>query len=463
MAGPTQISQNRYIQSGNEAGNFNYQGLPPEEAMAQRALARKQQIANLLMTQGVEQAGQNNGQMVGRFYVPGSAWQNVAGLGQIVAGALGSHALDQQGEALQASQGAMRGQALEDYMKKTTPQAVHAPAEGPGAPVPAFAPEEVNPNAHNPEDYQQILALQQEGPRPTSPAPTMQPVDPAVAKVAQAQLATSTDPYLRQYAMGEMQRQGQADERGLQREFLKSQNEENRQNRLDVAQQGFGKDMVLATMMGANKDQLAQMQRAHEMSLESVRGANRKEVAQIGADARGSVADTKAAKAEEEKATGVKTVNSLVTSLRDQFTQLQQGGGITDTDKGPLGNVGAGIASSGPGQTAGTLFGTKNQSLRNTIAQQRPILLQAIKSATGMTAKQMDSNVELKLYLSMATDPQLDIQTNMKALDMIETLFGGGGGAAPTGTIPAPSGKEAGSLTPAEQAELDTLKKKYGR
>ena len=70
----SQISQNRIIYGlGNqEGGSFGYGGLPPEEALAHRALARKQQIANLLMTQGLEQSGTNHGQMVGRFYVPGS-------------------------------------------------------------------------------------------------------------------------------------------------------------------------------------------------------------------------------------------------------------------------------------------------------------------------------------------------------------------------------------------------------
>jgi hypothetical protein len=69
-------------------------------------------------------------------------------------------------------------------------------------------------------------------------------------------------------------------------------------------------------------------------------------------------------------------------------------------------------------------LGTKTQSLRNTIAQQRPLLMQAIMKATGMTAKQMDSNVELKLWLSTATDPTLDLQSNMKSLDMLEQLYG---------------------------------------
>lgn len=130
------------------------------------------------------------------------------------------------------------------------------------------------------------------------------------------------------------------------------------------------------------------------------------------------------------KEAGGQTVDSVVGGLRDIYAQLEEGGGITDPEKGGLSNVAAGIASSGVGQAAGRLFGTQNQSLRNTVAQQRPLLLQAIMKATGMSAKQMDSNAELKLYLATATDPTLDVASNRRALDMIEKLYGSGAGNA---------------------------------
>ena len=131
---------------------------------------------------------------------------------------------------------------------------------------------------------------------------------------------------------------------------------------------------------------------------------------------------------------GKGSVNDVVSSLRDMYTQLDEAGGITNPKKGSLGNMAAGISTSGPGQAAGRLFGTQNQSLRNTVAQQRPLLLQAIMKATGMSAKQMDSNAELKLYLATATDPTLDVAANRRALDMIETLYGKSGGSqAPAG------------------------------
>lgn len=161
----------------------------------------------------------------------------------------------------------------------------------------------------------------------------------------------------------------------------------------------------------------------------------------------GGPADIKAQKQAEQVDSGRGTVSGLVTQLRDSYDQLQKAGGITDPNAGKLGNLAAGIASSGPGQAAGRLFGTQNQSLRNNIAQTRPLLLNAIKQATGMSAKQMDSNAELKLYLSAATDPTLDIESNRKALDMLDKLYGLGGA-----TKPAPSSGASGgwSITPVQ-------------
>jgi hypothetical protein len=134
----------------------------------------------------------------------------------------------------------------------------------------------------------------------------------------------------------------------------------------------------------------------------------------------GGPADQKA----QMKASGGQTVNDVVASIRDTYNQLDAKGGIANVKKGPADNISAGLSTSAPGQFMGRMLGTSNQSLRNTILQQRPLLLQAIMKATGMSAKQMDSNAELKLYLATATDPTLDLQTNKRALDMIEKLYG---------------------------------------
>jgi hypothetical protein len=115
-----------------------------------------------------------------------------------------------------------------------------------------------------------------------------------------------------------------------------------------------------------------------------------------------------------------------ISDLRDKYKQLDQMGGIINPDKGLVNNIMAGAGSSGIGQIVSGKIGTQAQSLRNEIIQKRPLLLQSIKQSTGMSAKQMDSNKEMEMYLKAATDPNIDIKANLAALDNMSTLFGSG-------------------------------------
>lgn len=130
-------------------------------------------------------------------------------------------------------------------------------------------------------------------------------------------------------------------------------------------------------------------------------------------------------KAQAQKG-GEGTVGGIVADLRDKYSQLDAENGIVSTRNRFGTNMGAAFGASGVGQTLNGMVGTKTQSARDSIAMTRPLLLQSIMKATGMSAKQMDSNAELKLYLSTATDPQKGLQANMEALDRIESLYGGG-------------------------------------
>jgi hypothetical protein len=137
----------------------------------------------------------------------------------------------------------------------------------------------------------------------------------------------------------------------------------------------------------------------------------------------GGPADVKAQAAAQRQADGANDVDVAMSTLTDAYDRLEKGGGITSTNKGPLSNAAASVQSSGVGQAMGKLFGTDNQSARNDILMVRPALLAALMKATGMSAKQMDSNAELKLWLSTATDPTLDVQSNRKALDNIKKKY----------------------------------------
>ena len=147
----------------------------------------------------------------------------------------------------------------------------------------------------------------------------------------------------------------------------------------------------------------------------------------------GGPADLKAEADLQKKAAGVGDVDVALGTLRDAYSRLESGGGITSTKNNPLSNVIPSLSSSGAGQAAGKLFGTSNQSARNDIAMARPALLAALMKATGMSAKQMDSNAELKLWLATATDPTLDVESNRRALDSIEKKYLSGSSAPASG------------------------------
>jgi hypothetical protein len=123
---------------------------------------------------------------------------------------------------------------------------------------------------------------------------------------------------------------------------------------------------------------------------------------------------------------GALDFDTQVLNLRTKYKQLDEMGGIVNPDKSTISNIIAGAESSGLGQIVGGKLGTQAQSIRNEIAQARPLLLQSIKQATGMSSKQMDSNAELQLYLRSATDPNIDIKANLAALDNIQSLYGSG-------------------------------------
>lgn len=137
----------------------------------------------------------------------------------------------------------------------------------------------------------------------------------------------------------------------------------------------------------------------------------------------GGPADQKAQAAAAMKAAGATDVDLAIGTLRDAYDRLEKGGGITNTDASSLSNLTAAVSSSGIGQAVGKAFGTQNQSARNDIAMTRPALLAALMKATGMSAKQMDSNAELKLWLATATDPTLDVGANRRALNNIEKKY----------------------------------------
>jgi hypothetical protein len=124
------------------------------------------------------------------------------------------------------------------------------------------------------------------------------------------------------------------------------------------------------------------------------------------------------------KEEGQNTVNTVLNTLSKQYQGLVNEGAITDTSKGTLANLKASASSNVVGQMIGGAVGSKAQQFRDSVAQTRPLLLNAIKNASGMSAQQLNSNVELQTYLKAATDTGLSIQANVEAMNNISKMFG---------------------------------------
>lgn len=158
---------------------------------------------------------------------------------------------------------------------------------------------------------------------------------------------------------------------------------------------------------------------------------------------------------------GKQNLEALLAEMKNDFTNLYKGGGLTtSTGNFPgtpdwLSNPVKRLQNTGFGQGVGQMFGTKNQSLRNNISSKRQMLKNAVMKATGMSAKQMDSNVELKAFLDSLSNFGGDIESNLRIIGTLSQQYGTGEnafGGEPTpaqGIIPP---------TPEEEAEYMRLK-----
>lgn len=162
----------------------------------------------------------------------------------------------------------------------------------------------------------------------------------------------------------------------------------------------------------------------------------------------GSQAPTAAERAKQEKTEkGKQAVDEVLTQIGDYYAELDKLRGVPSTERNVFSNVAAYTGAVMP--FAGRATGSKEQQLRDQITQIRSALVREIKNATGMSAQELNSNVELQLALEAATDPTISIQANMETLRNLSTLYGSGKLATPQG-----QSAEGGS-------DIDALLEKY--
>lgn len=129
------------------------------------------------------------------------------------------------------------------------------------------------------------------------------------------------------------------------------------------------------------------------------------------------------AKREEKEGQGKEMLSQELDNMRQHYITLKDLGGMPSSEQSGLSNASSWAQSSALGQLGGRVLGTKEQDERNAIKATRLRLMNAIKNATGMSAQQMNSNVELKTWLDSLGDPTQSFESNMEIIKSIEDAF----------------------------------------
>jgi hypothetical protein len=115
-------------------------------------------------------------------------------------------------------------------------------------------------------------------------------------------------------------------------------------------------------------------------------------------------------------------LKSELDNLRFAYGKLNEAKAIPSTERSGISNLSSSTQASDTGQFFGKVFGTTEQSLRDNIQSSNLRLLQSIKNATGMSAQELNSNMELKTWIDSLTNPKTAYETNIKNIDNIENF-----------------------------------------
>jgi hypothetical protein len=167
-----------------------------------------------------------------------------------------------------------------------------------------------------------------------------------------------------------------------------------------------------------------------QVPIERVRAegvAGRESPAEAAAKATATARATAAVETEKkaaEKAPGRKQVSTIIKKIRGAYEQLEKKEAIASEKRGGFANVMDYLATTSPGREVQKALGTSASKYLSEIVNSRKLLATAIKNATGMSAQEMNSNVELQLTLDALTDPTQGIEAARSTLDTLEELYG---------------------------------------
>lgn len=154
--------------------------------------------------------------------------------------------------------------------------------------------------------------------------------------------------------------------------------------------------------------------------------------------------------AQQARAEGQRSARDMLSqelnTVMSYYEGLNRMGAMTSPSRAAAANVAAAARATGVGQTAERFLGTEAQTLRDNISNARLRILNHVKNATGATASQMNSNMELQAWLNALTNPQQSIETVRETLGQMDAVLGSvrnqierERAAGRTGDAPAPA------------------------
>ena len=124
------------------------------------------------------------------------------------------------------------------------------------------------------------------------------------------------------------------------------------------------------------------------------------------------------AEREEAKSEFDKTITNLV----EQYKKLGSKGMLVGSDTTMANRAKAAAAVAAPGLT--TIVSPERGGPVSTLANTRQTMLSALMGATGMSAKNIDSNAEMRAYLNSLSNPGQPVETIVDTLNNLSERFG---------------------------------------
>jgi len=182
---------------------------------------------------------------------------------------------------------------------------------------------------------------------------------------------------------------------------------------LQMARERIDANIQAAKDRNATSKEIAQMQ---------VQG--RIDIANLMASMKGPSATViKAQERADKIAEGKESLSDTLSTAKTLVDDLAKSGGMTSTSNGPLSNLVTSLGTGTVGQVGGRVFGTANQAKRDELNSVRLQLFNAVKEATGMSASQLNSNVELKTWLNSLGGADMTKEANQAILNNITNTY----------------------------------------